>query len=37
MIDAQKPNHLSLNVLIGKLKEGCYVIPDFQRDFEWKP
>ena len=37
MIDAQKPNHLSLNALINKLKEGRYVIPDFQRDFEWKP
>jgi len=37
MKDAQKPDHLSLNVLISKLKEGRYVIPDFQRDFEWKP
>lgn len=37
MRDAQKPNHLSLNGLINKLKEGRYVIPDFQRDFEWKP
>jgi len=37
MRDVQKPNHLSLNGLINKLKEGRYVIPDFQRDFEWKP
>lgn len=37
MKDVQKPDHLSLNTLINKLKEGLYVIPDFQRDFEWKP
>lgn len=35
--DAQKPDHISLNTLIGRLKEGRYVIPDFQRDFEWMP
>ena len=34
---AQKPDHLSLNTLITRLKDGRYVIPDFQRDFEWKP
>jgi len=33
----QKPDHLSLNSLIARLKDGRYVIPDFQRDFEWKP
>lgn len=37
MKDAQKPDHVSLNTLIGHLKEGRFVIPDFQRDFEWKP
>lgn len=37
MKDAQKPDHISLNTLIGRLKEGRFVIPDFQRDFEWKP
>jgi uncharacterized protein with ParB-like and HNH nuclease domain len=37
MKDAQKPDHLSLNSLITRLKEGRFVIPDFQRDFEWKP
>ena len=37
MKDAQKPDHVSLNTLIGRLKEGRYVIPDFQREFEWKP
>lgn len=33
----QKPDHLSLNALITRLKDGRFVIPDFQRDFEWKP
>lgn len=37
MKDAQKPDHISLNTLIMRLKEGRYVIPDFQREFEWKP
>jgi hypothetical protein len=37
MRDAQKPDHISLSSLVEKLKEGRFVIPDFQRDFEWKP
>lgn len=37
MRDAQKPDHISLNTLISRLKEGRFVIPDFQREFEWKP
>lgn len=37
MKDAQKPDHVSLNTLIGRLKEGRFVIPDFQREFEWRP
>ena len=37
MKDAQKPDHVSLNTVISRLKEGRYVIPDFQREFEWKP
>jgi hypothetical protein len=37
MIDAQKPDHISLNTLLGRLQEGRFVIPDFQRDFEWEP
>ena len=37
MRDAQKPDHISLSSLVDKLKEGRFVIPDFQRDFEWKP
>jgi uncharacterized protein with ParB-like and HNH nuclease domain len=23
--------------MVGRLREGRYVIPDFQRDFEWEP
>ncbi len=37
MKNAQKPDHISLNTLISRLKEGRFVIPDFQRDFEWGP
>jgi hypothetical protein len=37
MKDAQKPDHVSLTTLIGRLKDGRFVIPDFQRDFEWMP
>ncbi|HVC92289.1 MAG TPA: DUF262 domain-containing protein [Pirellulales bacterium] len=37
MKDAQKPDHVSLNTLVDRLREGRFVIPDFQREFEWKP
>ncbi len=37
MKDAQKPDHVSLTTLIRRLGEGRFVIPDFQREFEWKP
>lgn len=37
MKDAQKPDHISLNTLIARLREGRFVIPDFQREFEWRP
>ncbi len=37
MKDAQKPDHISLGTLIGNLKQGRFVIPDFQREFEWNP
>lgn len=37
MRDSQKPDHVSLTTLIGRLREGRYVIPDFQREFEWRP
>jgi len=37
MKDAQQPGHISLNNIVGRLREGRYVIPDFQREFEWRP
>ncbi|MDG0866379.1 DUF262 domain-containing protein [Candidatus Lucifugimonas marina] len=37
MKNAQKPDHMSLNSLVNRLKDGRYVIPDFQREFEWSP
>jgi len=37
MKDAQKPDHVSLGTLVNYLREGRFVIPDFQREFEWKP
>lgn len=37
MKDAQKPDHVSLGTLVHYLREGRFVIPDFQREFEWKP
>src|SRR5687768_4129340 len=37
MRDAQKPDHVSLNTLVNYLREGRFVIPDFQREFEWEP
>ena len=37
MKDAQRPDYVSLNTLIGRLRDGRFVIPDFQREFEWKP
>ena len=37
MKDAQKPDHVTLNQLLARLREGRYVIPDFQREFEWQP
>lgn len=37
MKDAQKPDHVSLNTLISRMCGGRFVIPDFQREFEWAP
>lgn len=37
MKDAQKPDHVSLSTLISRMREGRFVIPDFQREFEWAP
>ena len=37
MINAQTPNKKSLYELIQNLHNGDYVVPDFQREFEWEP
>lgn len=37
MLDAHGADRVSLSKLITKLKDGSYVIPDFQRGFEWEP
>jgi Protein of unknown function DUF262 len=37
MKDAQQPNLVTLGTLLTNLKSGAYVIPQFQRDFEWTP
>lgn len=37
MRDAQKPDHVGLTTLVGRLREGRFVVPDFQREFEWEP
>lgn len=37
MKDTQKPDHVSLANIVTRLREGRYVIPDFQREFEWEP
>ena len=37
MKDAQTPNRASLQSLVEHLQNGRYVIPDFQREFEWVP
>jgi hypothetical protein len=37
MKHAQKPDHVNLGTLLQRIREGQYVIPDFQREFEWRP
>ena len=37
MKDVQKPEKVSLTSLVSWLREGRFVIPDFQREFEWQP
>lgn len=37
MRNAQQPDHQSFRAMINWLKEGRFVIPDFQREFEWEP
>lgn len=34
---AQRPDRITLKSLVDQLKAGSYVVPDFQRDFEWDP
>ena len=36
MKESQKPDQVSLANMVGRLREGRYVIPDFQRTFEWR-
>lgn len=37
MKNVEKADRVHLGSLIESLKKGHYVIPDFQRDFEWAP
>lgn len=37
MKNVEKADRVHLGSLIDSLKKGHYVIPDFQRDFEWQP
>lgn len=37
MKNVEKADKIHLGSLIENLKKGYYVIPDFQRDFEWEP
>jgi len=36
MKNAQTPKHFTLNTLLSRIREGRFVIPDFQREFAWK-
>lgn len=37
MKNAQKPDRYAFSKLIDELRDGKFVIPDFQREFEWNP
>ncbi len=37
MKNVEKADRIHLGSLIDELKKGKYVIPDFQREFEWEP
>ena len=37
MRNAQKPAHIGLFELVDRIRDGHYVIPDFQRKFVWDP
>ncbi len=34
---SENPGPLSIEKLMENIKDGFYVVPDFQRDFEWRP
>lgn len=37
MKDAQESDHVNLTNTIERLRQDQYVVPYFQRDFEWEP
>ena len=37
MKDAQEFDHVNLTNMIERLRQGWYVVSDFQRDFEREP
>lgn len=37
MKNAQKPDRFTFSKLIDEIRDGKFVIPDFQREFEWNP
>ncbi len=37
MKNVQKPEKIHLGKLIEEIKKGRFVIPDFQREFDWQP
>ena len=37
MKNVEKADRIHLGSLVDELKKGKYVIPDFQREFEWEP
>ena len=36
MKNVPKPEKISLGRLLNQLQDGSFVIPDFQREFEWQ-
>lgn len=37
MKNIETPSKINLGRIIDELKYGKFVIPDFQREFEWQP
>ena len=37
MKNVQKPEKIHLGKLIEEIKKGRFIIPDFQREFDWEP